>query len=58
MENKLYEMMGSSMKEGLHIPLNQPDGWKLDKRLETRNGAKAADFPTNTVVEKPSNPSE
>jgi len=53
MENQLYQMMESSMEGGLHIPLNQPAGGSQNKRLRGRGGDKAADFPSNTVLDEP-----
>jgi len=55
MEDELYAMMAESMQGGLHIPLNQPSGDYDNKRLSTRGGVKAADFPKNLVVDEPEN---
>lgn len=56
MEKELYQLMGESMKGGMHIPLNQPTGEMSNKRLENRGGQKAADFPDPMVVEEPIHP--
>lgn len=53
MENKLYGML--SDEGGMFIPLNQPRGTSQNKRLKTRGGDKAGDFPESLVVEKPIN---
>ena len=53
MENKLYSMLGE--KGGMFIPLNQPRGNSQNKRLGSRGGKKAADFPAPLVVDKPIN---
>ncbi len=53
MENKLYGMMGEL--GGMEIPLNQPKGNSADKRLRSRGGQHAADFPAPLVVDEPIN---
>ncbi len=53
MENELYQMMGEL--GGMEIPLNQPKGGVNDKRLHSRDGDKAADFPPSKVVDEPLN---
>ena len=53
MENKLYSMMGEL--GGMEIPLNQPLGSSANKRLRSRGGEHAADFPAPLVVDKPLN---
>ncbi len=53
MEKRLYAMMEEL--GGMEIPLNAPLGGSNNKRLESRGGAKAADFPSAFVVEKPIN---
>jgi N-acetylglucosamine-6-sulfatase len=53
MENRLYEMMEDM--GGMSIPLNQPRGSSQNKRLGTRGGRQAADFPEALVVEQPVN---
>lgn len=53
MENRLYEMMEDM--GGMSIPLNQPRGNSQNKRLGTRGGRQAADFPEALVVEQPVN---
>lgn len=55
MENEMYRMMGDSMKGGLHIPLNQPAGGSQNKRLGSRGGDDAAQFPESMVVGEPLN---
>ena len=54
MEKRLYEMMDEL--GGMEIPLNAPMGGFLNKRLKTRGGAEAADFPAALVVEEAINP--
>lgn len=39
----------------MDIPLNQPKGGVNDKRLRSRGGAKASDFPPSNVVAAPLN---
>lgn len=53
MENKLYAMMGEL--GGMEIPLNQPKGSSQNKRLRSRGGKHAADFPDPFVVDEPIN---
>ncbi len=53
MENVLYNMMSEDMDDDLHIPLNQPSRHSNDKRLRSRGGDRAADFPLNKVVGDP-----
>jgi N-acetylglucosamine-6-sulfatase len=53
MENKLYEMM--SELGGMEIPMNAPRGNSNNKRLRGRDGDKAADFPSDMVLDKPKN---
>jgi N-acetylglucosamine-6-sulfatase len=53
MEDELYQMMGEL--DGMEIPLNQPKGGFNDKRLRSRGGDKAADFPPSKVVDAPIN---
>jgi N-acetylglucosamine-6-sulfatase len=40
---------------GMEIPLNPPAGGSSDKRLRSRGGDKATDFPSSKVVDKPIN---
>jgi N-acetylglucosamine-6-sulfatase len=53
LENELYGLMGDL--GGMEIPLNQPKGGINDKRLRSRGGDRAADFPTPFVVDEPLN---
>ncbi len=53
MENKLYAMMDEL--GGMEIPMNQPRGNSMNKRLRSRGGQEASDFPNNTVVDEPLN---
>ncbi len=53
MEKGLYAMMEDL--DGMEIPLNAPRGGINNKRLESRGGDRAADFPSALVVEKPLN---
>jgi len=53
MENRLYKMMADL--GGMDIPMNQPRGSSQNKRLETRGGDRAADFPKALVVPEPLN---
>ena len=53
MEKRLYEMMEDL--GGMEIPLNAPMGNSSNKRLKSRGGEEAADFPAPLVVEKPLN---
>ena len=55
MEDRLYAILGE--KGGMFIPLNQPMGGSMNKRLGPRNGAKAADFPPSLVAPAPLNKS-
>ena len=51
MENRLYEMMDEL--GGMSIPMNQPRGNSNNKRLRSRGGEGAADFPAATVLDEP-----
>jgi N-acetylglucosamine-6-sulfatase len=51
MEDKLYTMLGE--EGGMFIPLNQPRGSSQNKRLRSRQGDRAADFPVDLVVDEP-----
>jgi N-acetylglucosamine-6-sulfatase len=51
MENRLYAIL--SEEGGLEIPLNQPRGFTANKRLGSRGGRSAADFPPSMVLDKP-----
>jgi len=53
MENQLYKMMAEL--GGMEIPLNPPMGGSANKRLRSRDGKHAADFPDPLVVDKPLN---
>lgn len=53
MEDRLYSVLGE--RGGMIIPLNQPKGGSQNKRLETRGGHHAADFPDSLVVPAPLN---
>jgi len=53
MQDRLYEMMGEL--GGLEIPLNPPRGRSQNKRLRSRGGQQAADFPETFVVDEPAN---
>lgn len=53
MENRLYALMEEL--GGLQIPLNPPLGGSANKRLRTRGGDRAADFPKAFVVDEPIN---
>jgi N-acetylglucosamine-6-sulfatase len=53
MENKLYAKM--NQLGGMEIPLNQPTGGINNKRLRSRGGNQAADFPEPVVVDQPIN---
>mgnify|MGYP002629484412 CR=1 FL=1 len=48
MEDRLYTMMADL--GGMEIPMNQPAGRSQNKRLRTRSGDNASDFPTAIVV--------
>ena len=50
MESDLYRLMGDL--GGMEIPLNQPKGGINDKRLRSRGGDQAADFPLPFVVDE------
>ena len=50
MEGKLYSMMDEL--GGMDIPMNMPRGTQNDKRLRSRGGDKAADFPSADVVDE------
>jgi N-acetylglucosamine-6-sulfatase len=53
MENKLYDMMADL--GGMDVPLNQPRGGINNKRLRSRGGDHASDFPAALVIDKPIN---
>jgi N-acetylglucosamine-6-sulfatase len=53
MEKELYRMMGEL--GGMEIPLNPPAGGSNDKRLRSRGGDQATDFPSSKVVDQPIN---
>lgn len=53
MENRLYTLMEEL--GGLQIPLNPPLGGSANKRLRSRGGDRAADFPKAFVVDEPIN---
>ena len=53
LENRMYEMMEEL--GGMSIPLNQPRGGSQNKRLSTRSGKDAADFPKAFVLDEPVN---
>ncbi len=53
MENQLYEEMDKL--GGMNIPLNQPKGGIENKRLRSRGGERAADFPSPLIVDKAPN---
>jgi N-acetylglucosamine-6-sulfatase len=53
MENRLYGLMAEL--GGMEIPLNQPKGGANNKRLRSRGGDSAADFPQPFVIEEPLN---
>ncbi len=48
LENELYRALAD--QGGMFIPLNQPRGNSQNKRLETRGGKLAGDFPSHMVV--------
>jgi len=50
MENRLYEMMAEL--GGMDIPMNQPRGNSQNKRLRTREGDRASNFPKSLVVDE------
>ncbi len=51
MENRLYAMMAEL--GGMAIPLNAPRGNSQNKRLRSRAGKKAGDFPEPFVLDEP-----
>ena len=53
----LRERLYTKMDElgGMEIPLNAPSNQSNNKRLETRHGRRASDFPAPLVVEEPLN---
>jgi len=53
MENRLYAMMEET--GGMNIPINQPRGNSQNKRLRSRGGDHAADFPRAFIVDEPVN---
>jgi N-acetylglucosamine-6-sulfatase len=53
LENDLYRLMDDL--GGMEIPLNQPKGGVNNKRLRSRGGDSAADFPEPFVVDEPLN---
>ena len=53
MENRLYEMM--TELGGMNIPMNQPRGRSQNKRLRSRKGDRASNFPKDLVVDEPIN---
>jgi N-acetylglucosamine-6-sulfatase len=53
METHLYEMMADL--GGMEIPLNAPRGNSQNKRLRSRNGNRAANFPAALVLDEPVN---
>ena len=53
MEAKLYQMMEEL--GGMEIPMNAPMGNSQNKRLRSRGGQEASDFPNNTIVDEPVN---
>ncbi|CAN5196085.1 sulfatase [soil metagenome] len=53
MEDTLYGMLGEA--DAMFIPLNQPRGGSQNKRLKSRGGERAADFPESMVLEEPVN---
>ena len=53
METQLYEMMDEL--GGMEIPLNAPRGNSQNKRLRSRGGNEAVDFPEAIVVDEPLN---
>lgn len=53
LENRLYRMMDEL--GGMDIPLNQPRGRSQNKRLKSRGGEHASDFPAAIVVDQPIN---
>jgi N-acetylglucosamine-6-sulfatase len=53
METRMYEMMDEL--GGMAIPLNAPRGGMQNKRLRSRGGNEAVDFPEALVVDEPAN---
>lgn len=53
MEQRLYAMMADL--GGMELPLNPPLGGSQNKRLRSRGGDRAADFPRPLVVDQPIN---
>jgi N-acetylglucosamine-6-sulfatase len=53
METKLYSMMEEL--GGMEIPVNAPRGGSQNKRLRSRGGNQASDFPEALVVDEPVN---
>jgi N-acetylglucosamine-6-sulfatase len=51
MQNRLYSMMDDL--GGLQIPMNPPRGSQQNKRLRSRGGVEAADFPEAFIVDEP-----
>jgi len=51
LQDRLYAKM--TALGGMEIPLNAPGGSSQNKRLETRHGRSASDFPAPLVVEEP-----
>ena len=51
MEDRLYAMMADL--GGMDIPMNPPRGRSMNKRLESKGGHDAADFPVDIVVDEP-----
>jgi N-acetylglucosamine-6-sulfatase len=51
MQSRLYSMMDDL--GGLQIPMNPPRGSQQNKRLRSRGGVKAADFPEAFIVDEP-----
>jgi len=53
METRLYQMMEEL--GGMDIPMNAPAGRSQNKRLRSRDGDSAADFPGDFVLDQPMN---
>ncbi|MEM6472699.1 MAG: acetylglucosamine-6-sulfatase, partial [Planctomycetota bacterium] len=51
MQRRLYEMMEEL--GGMEIPMNPPRGRQQNKRLRSRDGVNAADFPDAFIVDEP-----
>ena len=49
MKDRLYAML--DQQGGMDIPMNKPKGYRSFKRLKSRGGDKAADFPAHFVAE-------